>query len=81
MKKSLKATIFIMFIFMLMAFSQIGFSQAPPPPPGEKGSNSNKAPLGSPIDGGLTIFLLFAAGYSTREWVKGRNKKNELSGN
>ncbi|MCX6278556.1 MAG: hypothetical protein NT004_10710 [Bacteroidetes bacterium] len=81
MKKSLKVTIFTMFIFTLMAFSQIGFSQSPPPPPGEKGGNTNQAPLGAPIDGGLTIFLLFAAGYSAREWVKGGNNKKELLGN
>ena len=62
MKKSLKATIFTMFVFMFMVFCEIGFGQAPPPPPGEKGGNSNQAPLGAPIDGGLTIFLLFAAG-------------------
>ena len=70
-----------MFIFMLMAFSKIGFSLEPPPPPGEKGGNTNQAPLGAPVDGGLTIFLLFAAGYTGLEWVKGRNNKKELSGN
>ena len=81
MKKSLKTTIFTMFVFMFMVFYQIGFSQAPPPPPGEKGGNNNQGPLGAPIDGGLTIFLLFAAGYTGREWAKSRNNKKELSGN
>jgi hypothetical protein len=81
MKKSQKATIFTMFVFMFMVFYQIGFSQVPPPPPGEKGGNSNQAPLGAPIDGGLTIFLLFAAGYTGREWAKSRSNKKELLGN
>ena len=55
MKKSLKTTIFTMFVFMFMVFYQVGFGQAPPPPPGEKGGNNNQGPLGAPIDGGLTL--------------------------
>jgi hypothetical protein len=70
MKKSLKVVIFAMFVFMVMAFPKIGFSQAPPPPPGEKGGSTNKAPLGAPIDGGLMVFLTFAAGYAALEWKK-----------
>jgi hypothetical protein len=31
--------------------------------------------MGAPIDGGMAIFLAFAAGYAGREWHK-RSKKN-----
>lgn len=42
----------------------------PPPPPGDHGSGTNKGPLGAPIDGGLAVFIAFAAGYAGREWMK-----------
>jgi hypothetical protein len=46
----------------------------PPPPPGGHGETGNQGPTGAPIDGGLAVFMAFAAGYAAREWYK-RNRQ------
>ncbi|MEI6434841.1 MAG: hypothetical protein WCP32_08360 [Bacteroidota bacterium] len=81
MKKSFKLLMFTGFLISFIAISQIGQSQSPPPPPGEKGSSENKTPLQGPIDGGLTVFLAFAAGYVGKEWAKSRKNKIEVAEN
>ncbi len=58
-----------------VAIFQQGKAQAPPPAPDNKGSIANQSPggpLGAPIDGGLTVFIVFAAGYAGWEWAKSR---------
>lgn len=70
MKKSL-APVFLSFLFIaFMAIAQTGLSQAPPPPPAEKGTNSNKAPGGAPIDGGVAITLAMVAGFGAWKLYK-----------
>lgn len=48
-------------------------AQGPPPPPGDggKGTSSNQS---APIDGGLSVMMLFATGAIAREWYKNRRK-------
>lgn len=62
-------------MIMLCVANQL-HAQSPPPPPDEsgKGTNQNQSPLNAPIDGGLSVIMLFAAGFSGREWVKSRKK-------
>ncbi|MCX6278581.1 MAG: hypothetical protein NT004_10835 [Bacteroidetes bacterium] len=73
---------FFLSALCFFALSQVAIASdplEPPPPPGGHGSNGNQNPLGAPIDGGLTIFLAFAAAYSGREWYKGKREKlNEV---
>ena len=78
MKKSFKLLMFTGFLSSFIAISQIGQSQAPPPPPAEKGSSENKSPLQGPIDGGLTVFLAFAVGYVGKEWAKSRRRNLKM---
>ncbi|MEI6435485.1 MAG: hypothetical protein WCP32_11615 [Bacteroidota bacterium] len=67
------------FLISFIAISQIGQSQSPPPPPpGEKGTSDNKTPLQGPIDGGLTVFLAFTAGYVGNEWAKSRRRNLKM---
>lgn len=58
-------------------FSDMSNGQAPPPPPppGAHGSGTNQNPLGAPVDGGLSVFLIFAVGYGGHEWIKNKNRK------
>lgn len=79
MKTTLKPFIFALLLLCFMAVVQISVAQSPPPPPGDKGSSTNQNPMGAPIDGGLTIFLAFAAAYSGREWAKSRGNKRETA--
>jgi hypothetical protein len=64
-------------ILCFVALSQVSLADdpLPPPPPPDHGTNGDHDPLGAPIDGGLTVFLAFAAMYSGREWYKGRKEK------
>ncbi len=71
MKKVRKPLMFslLMLCFMLVAHS--GMAQAPPPPPADKGTNSNKVPGGgAPIDGGLVVSLAMAAGFGAWKLYK-----------
>lgn len=75
----MSATRFFTLVIMLLclAFSVSVFADGPlepPPPPGSHGSGENQSPLGSPIDGGLTIFLVFAAAYAGNEFLNRRNE-------
>ena len=73
MKKVRKPLIFslLMLCFMLVAHS--GKAQAPPPPPLEKGTNTNKAPGGgAPVDGGLATALLMVTGFGGWKLFKSR---------
>ena len=67
---------FFLLFLSFFVFAQISHGQAPPPPPVEKGSNTNKAPGGgAPVDGGLAISLALVAGFGGWKWVKSRKRK------
>ena len=64
MEKSLKTILFSVILIGSMALAQIGMAQAPPPPPADKGTNTNKAPGGTaPIDSGIYIAVSLVAGF------------------
>jgi UDP-N-acetylmuramyl pentapeptide phosphotransferase/UDP-N-acetylglucosamine-1-phosphate transferase len=52
--------------------------QPPPPPPGEHGASGNKGPMGSPVGGGVAIFMAFAAAYAGWEYYKSRKKEDTV---
>ena len=73
MGKSFKALILSIFVMVLVVVSGTLNAQAPAPPdpPGSHGTGINQGPLQSaPIDGGLTVFLAFAAVAAGRELRK-----------
>lgn len=72
MKKINRIFLSVFILALVVLFSNQLFSQAPPPPnpPGAHGSGTNQNPLGAPIDGGMSVFLVFAALYGGREWRK-----------
>ena len=72
MKNAMKSVLLGALLMGGVLLSDSIMAQAPPPPPpqGEHGSGTNKGPLGAPIDGGLAVFIAFAAGYAGREWMK-----------
>lgn len=63
MKKVFIAGFFLVFGAGLMA-------QGPPPPPPDPSKGGTNGPIGAPIEGGLTIFLAFAAGCAALEGKK-----------
>lgn len=71
MKKTGKPLIFSLLILCFMLAAQTGMTQAPPPPPADKGTNTNKAPGGgAPIDGGLFISLAMVAAFGAWKLFK-----------
>jgi hypothetical protein len=75
MKNILRNFIFVSVLTGGLLITNSLTAQAPPPPdpPGSHGSGTNQSPMGAPIDGGLAIFLVFAAGYAGRErWRAGK---------
>lgn len=63
--------LFSVILLGCMAFAQASFAQAPPPPPAEKGSGTNKAPGGNaPVDGGVYAVLAITAGFGA--WKLGK---------
>jgi hypothetical protein len=65
MKNVIKSFVLALMLAGFMAIAQISLAQ-PPPPPVDKGTNTNKAPGnggGAPIDGGLIISLALVAGF------------------
>lgn len=60
-------------IISLSALSMM--AQAPPPPPENAGSGGGPvgAPLAAPLDGGLTVFLVFAAAMAARQFKRTTN--------
>ncbi|MCX6265842.1 MAG: hypothetical protein NTW16_00590 [Bacteroidetes bacterium] len=81
MKKSPRILFFSLFLLGFMTFVQLGLAQAPPPPPVDKGTNSNKGPGGAPIDGGVIVALAMVAGYGTWKLLKTIQKKKQSVGN
>jgi hypothetical protein len=64
-----KVKAFLILLAMGLVFS-IGMMAQPPQPPagqGTKGDQPPAGPSGSPIDGGLSIFLVLAAGYGLKK--------------
>ena len=78
MKKSIKPFAFSLILLGLVAISQVTSAQAPPPPPAEKGSGTNKAPGGTaPIDGGIYLTIALAAAFAawkTKSYLKKTTK-------
>ncbi|MCX6266909.1 MAG: hypothetical protein NTW16_06060 [Bacteroidetes bacterium] len=64
MKKSRNRLLFSLILLGFMAIAQLGLAQAPPPPPVEKGTNSNKGPGGAPVDGGVAVTLAMVAAFA-----------------
>ncbi len=77
MKKILKPFVLPALLVAFFVFFQvfIAVSQQPPPPPGEKGSGTNQSPMSGPIDGGVVVFLAFAAGLAGKEYYKNLTRK------
>jgi hypothetical protein len=74
MKNTLKFLYVLLISVASFAWSTSSNAQGPPPPPGEngKGTSNNQ---GAPIDGGLTVMLLFATGVAGREWYLTRKRR------
>jgi hypothetical protein len=72
MKKSMKMFVAGALMMGCVVWAGVAGAQAPPPPdpPGSHGGNTNQSPMGAPLDGGLAVFLAFAVGYGSREWLK-----------
>ncbi|MEI7724796.1 MAG: hypothetical protein WCK09_06800 [Bacteroidota bacterium] len=84
MKKALKPLMFSLILLGSIAFSQISFSQAPPPPPSgsDKGGSGNKAPGnggGAPIEGGVIVALTMAAGFGGWKLFKSVQEKRKTT--
>jgi hypothetical protein len=60
-----------LFLFCFVMFSGDILAQAPPPP-SDHGGQTNNGPMGAPVDGGVAVFLAFAATFAGREWIKRR---------
>lgn len=75
MKTTVKTFIRGLFILLLTAFSLTSFADDPNPPtvPGDHG-HAGDIPLGAPIDGGLSIFLVLGAGYGARKLYRIRKE-------
>jgi hypothetical protein len=76
MKKILRYFLFVSVLAGALLLTHGVNAQAPPPPdpPGSHGSGTNQSPMGAPIDGGLTVFLTFAAIYCGHVWYQKSNK-------
>ncbi|MEI8202279.1 MAG: hypothetical protein WCH34_04655 [Bacteroidota bacterium] len=62
-------------IILFVLISNISFSQppGPPPPPGDGGGGGGEIPVGgSPIDGGLSIFILLGSAYGAYKYKKNK---------
>ena len=80
MKKVRKPLMFSLLMLCFIMVAQTGMSQAPPPPPLEKGTNTNKAPGGNaPVEGGLFISLALAAGFGAWKLFKGKPRNFRLT--
>jgi hypothetical protein len=77
MKTILKPIILPVILTLFFVFVQTftAISQAPPPPPGEKGSGTNQGPMGAPIAGGAIIFLAFGAGLAGWQLYRNQTRK------
>jgi hypothetical protein len=68
MKNVLKKQMFALILLGFMALSQISQAQAPPPPPGTKGGDTNGVPGGgAPIGSGMVLLITLAAGYGGKK--------------
>jgi hypothetical protein len=66
----MKKALFIL-AFLLVSMTTLLAQAPPPPPPDATNGGANGAvggPLGAPIDSGLAVFLMFAAGYTAWHW-------------
>jgi hypothetical protein len=71
MKKVRKPLMFSLLMLCFMLVAQTGMAQAPPPPPLEKGTNTNNAPGGNaPVEGGLLFSLALVAGFGAWKLLK-----------
>jgi hypothetical protein len=69
----------ILLVFGLL-FSIGVMAQGPPLPPSDPTAGGNQrpngGPLGAPIDGGTSIFLILAAGYGLKKIMEARKLQN-----
>jgi len=65
MKKQI-LPIIVTLIFTLFTYS--GFSQVPPPPPGDHGQTGNQPGGNAPVGGGLFILLGLGAAYGVKKY-------------
>ncbi len=70
MKISTKTILFSLILLGFITFAQTTSAQAPPPPPAEKGTNSNKAPGGAPLDTSLGVIIAMVAGFGAWKMYK-----------
>jgi hypothetical protein len=64
-----KVKAFLILVAMGLLFS-VGMMAQPPKPPAGQGTSGDQPPAGttgSPIDGGMSIFLVLAAGYGLKK--------------
>jgi hypothetical protein len=80
MKKVRKPLMFSLLMLCFMLVAQTGMAQAPPPPPLEKGTNTNNAPGGNaPVEGGLLFSLALVAGFGAWKLFKGKPRNFRLT--
>ena len=77
MKKAIRISILVLFLLASPILISNSFSQGEPPLPGGSPVDGPGGPVGTsaPIDGGLSIFLLLGAFYSTYKYKKGNKFK------
>lgn len=63
-------------LFFIFSATSVVLADDPPPPPGGHGEPGNQGPTGAPIDGGLAVFMAFAAAYAGREWYKRKRQES-----
>jgi hypothetical protein len=66
----------IIFVSLLLAAPLLTFTQ-PLPYQNGNGSTIGGTPVGGPIDGGLSIFLLLGAGYGLKKVYNVKKKEKE----
>lgn len=78
MKKRVTRLFSILVMIAGISFASSLHADYPPPPvpPGEHGSAINQSPTGTPIHGGLAIFLAFAAVYAGRVYFQMRRDES-----
>ena len=81
MKKIRKPLLFSLILLGFMAIARISPAQAPPPPPADKGSNDNKAPMGAPVEGGIVVTISLIAAFGAWKMLKAVQKKRETAEN
>ena len=65
---------------VFLSIAERAFTQAPPPPPTVKGTDTNKGPGGgAPLDGSVYMMLAMVAGFGTWKLVAFSYKRKHTS--